>query len=75
MYYNPYFSEKEWSFNQAELTRNLEKWRQIKEAKQGRAANKAGQAQANLQLAETRSDEPIETKTVKQVGKEKLGWN
>jgi hypothetical protein len=70
MYYNPYFSEKEWSFSQAELTRNLEKWQRIKEAKQGRAAHKASQAQANL-----KSDETDEPKMAGQVGKEKLGWN
>jgi hypothetical protein len=70
MYYNPYFSEKEWSVSQAELTRNLEKWQRIREAKQGRADHKAGQAQAKLQLAETN-----EIKTAGQVGKEKLGWN
>jgi hypothetical protein len=70
MYYNPYFSEKEWSFNQAELTRKLEKWQRIKEAKQGRAAQKASQAQAKLPLVE-----PNEIKPVKPVGKEKLGWN
>jgi hypothetical protein len=70
MYYNPYFSEKEWSASQAELTRKLEKWQRIKEAKQGRADYKASQAQAKLQSVDTN-----EIKPVKPVGKEKLGWN
>ncbi len=69
MNYNPYFSEKDWTFKEAELARNLLRWQRIKEAKQGRAEYKA-------RLKQAKTDHCLdETKPVKKVGKEKLGWN
>lgn len=67
MSYNAYFSEKDWSFKQAEMEKELEKRRMVREAKAARISQKAAQKLSDLNLTET--------KNTQKVGKETLGWN
>ena len=64
---NFYFNEKEWDFKQAEMAKNLERIRLLKEAKAARKAEKALRKQTGMNF-----NENINTQ---KVGKETLGWN
>ncbi len=67
MGYNIYFSEKDWSFREAEMVKELEHRRLVKEAKATRITQKTDQKPGDLTS--------IETKTTHKVGKETLRWN
>ena len=67
MSYNIYFSEKDWSFREAEMVKELEHRRLVREAKAARIAERTQQKQGNLTS--------IENKPTQKVGKETLRWN
>jgi hypothetical protein len=67
MGFNIYISEQDWAFREAELTRELEKRRMVKEAK-------ATQKAAGKNRLQT-GNNSTESVPVKKVGKENLEWN